>query len=304
MLARPSDATDVRVHPTNPDIVFVPTIVTWKSTDGGRTFTAIRGAPGGDDYQRAWINPNNPDIIAMTSDQGAIVTLNGGESWSSWYNQPTAAFYHVSTDNSFPYRVCSGQQESGSVCIQSRGDDGQITFREWSPVGVEEYGYVAPDPLDPDIVYGGKVSRWDRRTRQVQHVGPRFGRPADYRVVRTMPVLFSPVNPRKLYFSSNVLWQTVNGGRSWDQISPDLTRKSWEIPKNVGIYREPAGSAIDAARRDLHHRAVVSRRAHDLGRHRRRPDSRDARRRQDLERRDAAGADAVGEGVDHGCVAF
>ena len=236
VLARPADATDIRVHPTNPDIVIVPTIVTWKSTDGGRTFTAIRGAPGGDDYQRAWFNPTNPDIIALTSDQGAIISLNGGESWGSWYNQATAAFYHVTTDNAFPYRVCSGQQESGSVCIQSRGDEGQITFREWSTVGVEEYGYVAPDPLDPDIVYGGKVSRWDRRTKQVQQVGPRFGRPADYRVVRTAPVIFSPVNPRKLYFSSNMLWQTVNGGQSWDQISPDLTRKTWEIPSNVGAY--------------------------------------------------------------------
>ncbi len=236
VLARPSDASDVRVHPANPDIVIVPTIVTWKSTDGGRTFTAIRGAPGGDDYQKVWFNPNNPDILALTSDQGAVVSLNGGDSWSSWYNQATAAFYHVTTDNAFPYRVCSGQQESGSACVQSRGDHGQITFREWSPVGVEEYGYVAPDPLDPDIVYGGKVSRWDRRTGQVQQVGPRFGRDPGYRVVRTMPVLFSPVNPRKLYFSSNVLWQTVNGGQSWDQISPDLTRKTWEIPTNVGVY--------------------------------------------------------------------
>ncbi len=237
VLARPSDASDVRVHPTNPDIVIVPTIVTWKSTDGGRSFTAIRGAPGGDDYQKAWFNPDRPDILALTSDQGAVITLNGGDSWSSWYNQPTAAFYHVTTDNAFPYRVCSGQQESGSACVQSRGDHGQITFREWSPVGVEEYGYVAPDPLDPDIVYGGKVSRWDRRTGQVQQVGPKFGRDAGYRVVRTMPVLFSPVNPRKLYFSSNVLWQTVNGGQSWDQISPDLTRATWPIPANVGVYR-------------------------------------------------------------------
>jgi len=236
VLARPADASDVRVHPTDPDIVIVPTVVTWKSTDGGRTFTAIRGAPGGDDYQKAWFNPANPDILALTSDQGAIISLNGGQSWSSWYNQPTAAFYHVTTDNAFPYRVCSGQQESGSACVQSRGDHGQITFREWSPVGVEEYGYVAPDPLDPDIVYGGKVSRWDRRTGQVQQVGPQFGRDPNYRVVRTMPLLFSPVNPRKLYFSSNVLWQTVNGGQSWDQISPDLTRQTWEIPKNVGIY--------------------------------------------------------------------
>jgi photosystem II stability/assembly factor-like uncharacterized protein len=236
VIARGFDATDIKVHPKNPDIVIVPTIVTWKSTDGGKTFTAIRGAPGGDDYQRAWINPNNPDIIALSADQGAIISLNGGESWSSWYNQPTAAFYHVATDNAFPYRVCSGQQESGSVCIQSRGDDGQITFREWSTVAVEEYGYVAPDPLDPDIVYGGKVSRWDRRTGQEQSVGPKFGRDSDYRVVRTMPVLFSPVNPRKLYFSSNVLWQTTTGGQSWDQISPDLTRKTWAPPPNVGIY--------------------------------------------------------------------
>lgn len=236
VVARPYDATDVRVHPSNPDIVYVPTIVAWKSVDGGRTFTAFRGAPGGDDYQRAWINPANPDIIAMTSDQGAIVSLNGGETWSSWYNQPTAAFYHVTTDNAFPYRVCSGQQESGSACVSSRGDHGQITFREWSPVGVEEYGYVAPDPLDPDIVYGGKVSRWDRRTGQVQNVSPRPVREAGYRVVRTMPLVFSPVNPKKLYFASNVLWETTSGGTSWTDISPDLTRVTWEVPASVGIY--------------------------------------------------------------------
>jgi photosystem II stability/assembly factor-like uncharacterized protein len=236
VVARPSDAAEVRVHPKNPDIVFVPTIVTWKSTDGGRTFEAIRGAPGGDDYQRLWINPDNPDIMIMAADQGAIVTVNGGETWSSWYNQPTAQFYHVSTDNAFPYRVCGGQQESGSVCIQSRGDDGQITFREWHPVGVEEYGYVAPDPLDPDIVYGGKVSRYDRRTGQVQNVAPRPLRGDDYRVLRTQPVLFSPVDPRTLYFASNVVWKTTNGGRSWEQISPDLTRPDWTVPPNVGKY--------------------------------------------------------------------
>jgi photosystem II stability/assembly factor-like uncharacterized protein len=236
VVARPYDATEVRVHPTNPDTVYVPTIVAWKSTDGGKTFTAFRGAPGGDDYQKIWINPTMPDVMIMTSDQGVVVTLNGGESWSSWYNQPTAAFYHVSTDTAFPYRVCGGQQESGSACISSRGDDGQITFREWHPVGVEEYGYVAPDPLDADIVYGGKVSRYDRRTGQVQNITPKPLRGADYRVVRTMPVLFSPLNPRKLYFSSNTLWVTTTGGQSWEQISPDLTRKMWDVPANVGKY--------------------------------------------------------------------
>jgi photosystem II stability/assembly factor-like uncharacterized protein len=243
VVARPSDACEVRVHPTNPDVVYVPTIVAWKSTDGGKTFTAFRGAPGGDDYQKIWINPRMPDVMIMSSDQGVIVTLNSGQSWSSWYNQPTAAFYHVTTDNAFPYRVCSGQQESGSVCISSRGDDGQITFREWHPVAVEEYGYVAPDPLDPDIVYGGKVSRYDRRSGQVQNITPKALRTPDYRVLRTMPVLFSPTNPKKLFFSSNVLWQTTTAGQSWEQISPDLTRATWAVPANVGIYRDS-----DAAR--------------------------------------------------------
>lgn len=235
VVARPADAADIRVHPTDPDTVFVPTIVAWKSTDGGATFTAWRGAPGGDDYQRMWINPAQPDIMLMTADQGAIVTLNGGRTWSSWYNQPTAQFYHVSTDNAFPYRVCGGQQESGSACVQSRGDEGQITFREWSPVGVEEYGYVAPDPLNPDIVYGGKVSRYDRRTRQVQNVSPP--RILGYRTVRTQPILFSPLEPRTLFFASNTLWKTTTGGRQWTQISPDLTRATWTVPDTVGVYR-------------------------------------------------------------------
>src|SRR5262249_38963543 len=158
--------------------------------------------------------------------------------------QPTAQFYHVSTDNAFPYRVCGGQQESGSACVQSRGDDGQITFREWHPVGVEEYGYVAPDPLDPDIVYGGKVTRYDRRAGQVQNIRPRALAASDIRALRTAPVLFSPVNPRKLFFATNVLWQTTSGGADWQKISPDLTRTDSVVPPNVGTYRTtPAATA-------------------------------------------------------------
>ncbi len=110
------------VDPKDPDTVYVASTVTWKSTDAGKTWTGFRGAPGGDDYQRIWINPNNPDIILIVSDQGAIITVNGGETWSSWYNQSTAQMYHVNADNDFPYRVCSGQQESGSACISSRGN--------------------------------------------------------------------------------------------------------------------------------------------------------------------------------------
>ncbi|HYT66175.1 MAG TPA: hypothetical protein VEL51_07155 [Vicinamibacterales bacterium] len=242
VVSRGDDFAEVKVHPKNPDVVFTASIVAWKSTDGGKTFKSLRGAPGGDDYHRIWINPDNPDIILIASDQGAVVTVNGGESWSSWYNQPTAQFYHVSTDNAFPYRVCGGQQESGSACVQSRSDDGRITFREWHPVGVEEYGYVAPDPLNPDVIYGGRVSRYNRKTGEVISVGPRVeGEP--YRVVRTQPVLFSPIDPHTLYFASNRLWKTTSGGLlGWTAISPDLTRKTWEVPANVGVYKSTRGA--------------------------------------------------------------
>ncbi len=226
------------VDPKNPDIVYSASVVTWKSIDGGKTWTGIRGAPGGDDYQRIWINPNNPAIMLIVSDQGAIVTVNGGETWSSWYNQPTAQMYHVNPDNAFPYRLCSGQQESGSACVSSRGNDGAVTFREWHPVGTEEYGYAVPDPLDPDMVFGGKLTRYDRRTGQVASVSPKPIRAADFRTLRTAPVVFSQADPHVLYFGANTLWKTRDGGNNWQRISPDLTRKTWEVPASVGKYRE------------------------------------------------------------------
>ena len=225
------------IDPKNPDIIYVATIVTWKSTDGGVTWSALRGAPGGDDYQNIWINPNDSNVIILTSDQGAIVSVNGGQTWSSWYNQPTAQLYHVNADNAFPYRLCSGQQESGSVCISSRGNDGEITFRDWHPVAAEEYGYVVPDPLDPNTVFGGKLTRYDRRTTQAQNIMPVPLASPDFRVIRTQPIVFSPFDPHLLYFAANTLWTTLDGGRSWKQISPDLTRKTWEAPATVGIYR-------------------------------------------------------------------
>jgi photosystem II stability/assembly factor-like uncharacterized protein len=243
--SRESDFAEVKVDPKNADVVYTASVVTWKSTDGGKTFKALRGAPGGDDYHRVWINPINTNIILIASDQGAIVTVNGGESWSSWYNQPTASFYHVTADNAFPYRLCAGQQESGSACVSSRSDDGRITFANWHPAGIEEYGYAAPDPLDPDIVYGGKVTRYDRRTGEVQQVGPRVGRGgADYRTLRTAPLVFSTVDPHALYFASNVVWKTTTGGKSWTQISPDLTRTDSIVPPSIGVYStQPAARA-------------------------------------------------------------
>ncbi len=236
---RGSDFAEVKVDPRNPDVVYSANIVAWRSTDGGQNFKAFRGAPGGDDYHTMWINPDNPEIILLAADQGAIVTVNGGQTWSSWYNQPTAQFYHVITDNQFPYWVYGGQQESGSVGITSRGKDGQITFRDWHPVGVEEYGYVAPDPLNPNIIYGGKITRFDKSTGQVQNIAPEAVRSGKYRFLRTAPVIFSPVDPRILYFAGNVLLKTTSGGNSWEAISPDLSREHPEVPDSIGVFRTP-----------------------------------------------------------------
>ncbi len=234
------------LHPRDPNTIIMASTVSWKSTDGGRTWAAFKGAPGGEDYQNGWINPVDPNIVFMVSDQGAVVSLNGGETWSSWYNQPNAMLYHVAADNAFPYRVCSGQQESGSACVSSRGDYGVISDRDWLPVGVDEYGYVAPDPLNPDIVYGGRaVTRFDRRTGQTSVVGPLAGRQfapgtSPYRQVRTQPVVFSKANPRMLLFGNNFLWKTYDGGANWKQIAGDLTRKTYDLPASIGKYTDPA----------------------------------------------------------------
>jgi photosystem II stability/assembly factor-like uncharacterized protein len=236
-----------KVDPKNPDVVYSTSIVTVRSIDGGKTWTSLRGAPGGDDYQNIWINPNDPNIILLVSDQGAIVSVNGGETWSSWFNQPTAQLYHVAVTNDFPYQVCGGQQESGSVCISSRGNDGEITFRDWHPVGVIEYGYVAPDPVDSDVIYGGgrnEVSKFYWSTGQVENVTPIPLKVKKYRSDRTEPLMFSPVDPHVLYYAANSLFKTTDGGRSWQSISPDLTRKDPGVLASVGdlASKNPKGA--------------------------------------------------------------
>jgi len=234
------DLPVVRFDPKNPQIVYSASVVCWKSTDGGKAWDGWRGAPGGDDYQNVWINPNNPDIILLGSDQGAIVTVNGGTTWSSWYNQSTAQLYHVSADTAFPYRLYSGQQESGSVGIKSRGDQGEITFRDWQPVAAEEYGYVVADPLDADIIIGGKLSRFDRRTGQAQNILPVPVPTQDFRTLRTEPAVFSPVDPHLLFFAANTLWRTRDRGDHWEKISPDLSRGKYDLPACIGKYKEDA----------------------------------------------------------------
>lgn len=239
------DLPTITVDPKNENVIYSCSTVFWRTEDGGQSWSAVRGAPGGDDYQKSWVNPNYPNIILLVSDQGGVVSSNRGESWSNWYTQPTAAMYHVTADNSFPYRLCSGQQDSGSACVDSRSMDGEITFHDWHPVGIEEYGEAAPDPKNPDLVYGGKVSVYDRRTGQKANVGPPGGRggpepktgepPA--RTVRTQPLEWSPKDPNVLFYASAGVWKTTNGGHSWTAISGDLTRgEKWDVPPNAGKY--------------------------------------------------------------------
>ena len=229
-------AMGIAVAPDNPDVIYVANTTTWKSTDGGKTFFGFKGAPGGDDYQRIWISTENPQIIALTADQGAAISVNGGATWSSWYNQPTAQFYDVTADNRFPYWVYGGQQESGSVATKSRSDYGELTFRDWSLPGVFEYGRIAVDPTDANIVYGAKLTRTRQDIGEVADIAPEPIRRGEYRYNRTLPLSFSPFDSRTLYFGANVLFKTTDQGRSWSIISPDLTRESYEAPANLGTF--------------------------------------------------------------------
>jgi photosystem II stability/assembly factor-like uncharacterized protein len=235
------DLPTVTVDPKDPKVIYSATVVMWRSDDGGVHWTAVRGAYGGDDYQKIWINPNDPKIILAVSDQGAVISANRGVSWSNWYTQPTGAMYHVTADNAFPYRLCGGQQDSGSACVKSRSDDGMITFHDWHPVNIQEYGIAAPDPRDPDIVFGSSrsdVTRYDRRTGQTTNVGPDMGpRGGPFnRNVRTMPIIWSPVDPDLLFYTSNAVWKTRDRGSSWTRISPDLARQTWDVPASAGKY--------------------------------------------------------------------
>jgi photosystem II stability/assembly factor-like uncharacterized protein len=247
---RGSDFACVRVDPKLKDVVYIANTSTYRSTDGGVTFTAIKGAPGGDDYHTIWINPLNPNIILLAADQGATISVNHGATWSSWYNQPTAQFYHVITDNQFPYRVYGAQQESGSAMVSSRGNDGQITFRDWQPAGAEEYAYIAPDPLNPNIIYASKASKWNRVTGEVEDITPKAPQGTQYRYLRTMPMIFSYVDPHVLYFAAQVVFKTTDGGKHWDVISPDLTREKYDVPASVASYGA-------AAQRQATRRGVV-----------------------------------------------
>ena len=217
----------VFIDPQHHDTVYVAQTSLYRSDDGGKTFSSYKGAPGGDDNHALWIDPTNSTRMMMASDQGGTISMDGGKSWSSWYNQPTGQIYHLSTDTKYPYWVYGTQQDSGSVGTLSRGDYGEITFMDWDPVGGYEFGYIVPDPLNPNLVYAGGPSRGvvriDRTNRQVATVSPNVTRNNEYHMATNPPLGFSPQDPHIFYMGAQYLLETRDGGVHWKQLGPDLT---------------------------------------------------------------------------------
>jgi photosystem II stability/assembly factor-like uncharacterized protein len=230
----------ITVDPQNPDVIYIPNVALYRSVDGGKTVSIVRGAPGGDDYHQIWIDPKNSDSMVLGTDQGTTVSLDRSQTWSTWYNQPTAQLYHVITDNQFPYVVYGAQQDSGSAAVPSRTDHGQITPRDWFPAGGSESGYIAPDPKDPNIIYlsgtYGTVARYNKRTGFSQDVTPwpvpTFGTEINERKYRdpwTPVLVFSPADSTTLYLGTQYVMKTVDGGLHWQTISSDLTGSTRQL---------------------------------------------------------------------------
>jgi photosystem II stability/assembly factor-like uncharacterized protein len=230
----------VTVDPKDANTVYACDVALYRSTDGGKTFVPFKGAPGGDDYHELRIDPSDPLRMILGSDQGAVVTVDGGRTWSSWYNQPTAQLYHVAADERDPYWIYGAQQDSGAAATPSRTDSAAITSRDWNPVAVGgENGYIAPDPGNGTILFGGGVTRFDWTTHQDQDVDPTLAYPGDYRGEWTLPLTASPRPPHALYFGNQFVFRTTDSGRHWDRISPDLTRESAAVPPTL----DPATAA-------------------------------------------------------------
>ena len=231
---------EVTVDPKNPDIVYVPNTSTYRSVDGGKGFSVFKGDPTGPDYHELWIDPDDSKRMVLSCDQGAVVTHTGGETWSSWLNQATGQFYHVITDNQFPYWVYGAQQDSGAAATASASKYRFLNFHDWRPLEAgDENGYIAPDPLSPGVIFGGFVDRQDLSNEQVQAMPPTIAHEGAFRRAWTLPLVFSPLDAHVLYFGSQILFRTEDGGDSWQAISPDLTREDPGVPANL----DPATAA-------------------------------------------------------------
>jgi hypothetical protein len=238
----------VTVDPQNADIVYVPNVAVNRSKDGGHTWVALRGSPGGDDYHQPWVSPDDPNTMIVASDQGAIITRNARAddardvTWSSWLNQPTAQIYHLSVDYRFPYWVTGAQQDSGAVAVRSRGKFAEISIRDWEPIGAGgESGCTAGDPLHPGIIFGGTGQRWDLESNIAMRgtAEPAVPEGETARADWTQPLVFSRADPRALYYANQYLFKTTDGAKTWTRISPDLTRADPGIPSNL----DPAAAA-------------------------------------------------------------
>jgi photosystem II stability/assembly factor-like uncharacterized protein len=229
------------VDPKDPDLVYVSNVSVSRSHDGGKSWVALRGSPGGDDYHQPWISPDDTNTMIVASDQGAIITHNAkgdpkAVTWSSWLNQPTAQMYHISVDYRTPYWVTGAQQDSGAVAVRSRGKFAEISTRDWEPIGPGgESGYTAGDALHPGIVFGGTGERWNLETN-AQLTGTRPPKAKEKEPERadwTQPLVFSKADPRALYYASQFLFKSTDGAKSWTQMSGDLTRADPGIPQNL-----------------------------------------------------------------------
>ncbi|MGB0049309.1 MAG: hypothetical protein WBP70_17810, partial [Terriglobales bacterium] len=247
----------VTIDPRNADVVYMPNVALYRSEDGGTTISVVRGAPGGDDYHQLWIDPKNSSSMVLATDQGTTISLNRGQTWSTWYNQPTGQFYHVTTDNAFPYTVYGTEQDSGSAATLSRTDHDLITPRDWYPSGPSESGYMAVDPKDSDIIYisgtYGTVDRYNKKTGLSQDIAPwpAFAWNAEiyerkYRDPWTPVLVLSPAEPTALYLGTQYVMKTVDGGLHWETISPDLTGATGEAQ---GATKAPGSLTLEEAKR-------------------------------------------------------
>jgi hypothetical protein len=235
----------VYVDPQNPDIVYTINTSSYRSTDGGETFTGFKGAPGGDDPQQMWIDPTNGKRILLGMDQGATVTLDGGATWSQWYNQSTEQVYHISVDNSFPYWVYATQQDAGAVRVRDRGNLGEITPRDWTPVPGWEWGTIVPDPLHPNTVYssGSGIVKISYPNAQWINVSPAMDPHLKLRTNETQPMVWAPWNQHELLAGFQYVMATIDGGQHWNKISPDLGVPKSAPPQLAGRV---AGDERDA----------------------------------------------------------
>jgi len=226
----------VAVAPDNPDKAYVINTATYVTADAGKTWTPIKGAPGGDDYHQLWVNPRDGQRMVLSSDQGTVVSVDGGKTWSTWYNQPTAQIYHVAADNQFPYWLYGAQQDSGAVRVSTWSKEGVLNFRNWEPICLAgESDTVVPDPTEPDILYGAGAGRCNQALNVPSSLGgtlPAADPNDPDRKTWTLPEVFSTADGA-LYYSNQFVFRTRDRGKTWEKISPDLTRVNPPMPANL-----------------------------------------------------------------------